>query len=62
MSLLPKLKLIFFIVAALDKMEYESKNGVVLEVLEKLAIVATNPLVYYLIVKMGYARLFLLLS
>ncbi len=59
MSFLPKIESIFSIVAALNKMEYEFKNGVMLEVPEKLVIATTNPLVYYLIVKVSYARLLL---
>ncbi len=56
MSSLPKMESIFSIVTAFDKMKYEFKNGVVLEVPEKLVIAATNPLVYYLIVKISYTR------
>lgn len=43
-------------------MEYKFENGAVLKMLEKLAIVATNPLVYCLIVKVDYTRLLLLPS
>ncbi len=56
MSLLPKMESIFSIVTALDKIEYEFKNGAVLEVPEKLLITATNPLICYFIVKVSYAR------
>lgn len=47
---------IFSIVVALDKIEYEFENGTMLKVPEKLIIVATNPLVCYLIVKVSYTR------
>ncbi len=60
MSSLPKIESIFSIVTILDKMKYKFKNRVVLEVLEKLVIAATNPLVYYLIVKVSYVRLLLI--
>lgn len=53
MSSFPKIESIFSIVIVFDKMEYEFKNGVVLEVPEKLVIAITNPLVYYLIVKVS---------
>lgn len=52
----PKMELIFSIVTALNKIEYKFKNGVVLEILEKLVIAAINPLIYYLIAKVSYAR------
>lgn len=45
MSLSPKLESIFSIIAALGTIQYEFKKRTVLEVLEKLIIVATNPLV-----------------
>ena len=54
MSLSPKLESIFSIIAALGTIQYEFKKRTVLEVLEKLIIVATNPLVWYLIVKVNY--------
>ncbi len=44
MSLLPKMESIFSIIAILNKMEYEFQNRAVLEMQEKLVIVATNPL------------------
>ncbi len=56
MSLSPKMETIFFIVAPLDKMEYEFENGAVLEVPEKLVIALINLLVYYLIVKVSCTR------
>lgn len=49
MTLLPKIESIFSIVTIFDKIEYKFENRIVLEVLEKLVIIATNPLVYYLI-------------
>lgn len=52
-SLSSKMQSIFFIIAALDKMQYKFENGVVLEVPEKLVIAA---LVCYLIVEVSYAR------
>ena len=60
MSLSPKLESIFSIIASFDKMKYEFKNRVVLEVPEKLFIAATNPLVCYLIVEVSYARALLI--
>lgn len=56
MFLLPKMESIFSIIASLDKMEYKFENGVVLEMLEKLVIEATNPLIYYLIVEVSYEK------
>ncbi len=56
MSLSPKMGSIFSIIAVLDKMEYEFKNGAVLKVPKKLVIAATNPLMCYLIVEVRYAR------
>lgn len=61
MFLLPKTESMFSIITALDKIEYEFKNRVVFEMPEKLVIVVTNPLVCYLIVKMIYARLLLII-
>lgn len=49
----PKLDAIFAIVEGLGTMRFEFNNGVVSEVAEKLVIAATNPLVCYLIVKVG---------
>lgn len=43
-------------------MEYKFKNGVMLEVSEKLIIVLTNLLVCYLIVKISYAKLLLIIK
>lgn len=60
MFLLPKIESVFSIVIIFDKMEYKFKNEVVLEVLKKLVITAINSLVYYLIVKVSYARLLLI--
>lgn len=54
MSLLPKIKAIFSIVTTLDKVQYEFKNGIILEVSEKFVITATNLLIYYIIVKVSY--------
>lgn len=53
--MLLKLESILFIIAALSTMHYEFENGAVVEVLEKLVIPVTNPLVYYLIVEVSYA-------
>lgn len=47
---------IFFILTTIQKMKYEFENKVVLEVSEKLIIVATDPLVYYLIANVSYAK------
>ena len=55
----PKLKSIFSIVVALGTMQYEFEYRAMTEVPEKLVIVATNPLVCYLIVKVDYAKPFL---
>lgn len=41
-------------------MEYEIENGVISEVSKKLVIIATNPLVCYLIVKVSYTNLLLI--
>ncbi len=57
MSSSPKMESIFFIVAALDKMEYKFENEMVLEVLEKLVITMINLLVCYLIIEVRYVRL-----
>lgn len=46
-----KLNSIFSIIDTFDKMQYKFKNGVVLKVLEKLIIMVTNLLIYYLIIK-----------
>lgn len=58
MCLSPKLKSIFSIVAVLATIQYEFKNKAVAEIPEKLEIAATNPLVWYLIVKIDYGNLF----
>ncbi len=60
MSSLPKIESIFSIIAIFDKMEYEFKNGAVLEVPKKLVAAVTNPLICYLIVKVSYTRLLLI--
>lgn len=59
-SLSPKIKSIFPIVTTLDKIQYEFKNGVILEVPKKLGIMVTNPLISYLIVKVCYTKLLLI--
>lgn len=51
---------IFSIIATCDKLEYEFENKAVLKVPKKLIITATNPLLYYLIVEVSYARLLLI--
>lgn len=53
---MPKIKSIFSIVAAFDKMKYKFENRAVLEVPKKFVIVAINLLVFYLIVEMSYAK------
>ena len=58
----PKIESIFSINVFLDKIKYEFKNKTVLEVLEKLVIAATNPLVCYLIVKVSYAKALLIIK
>ena len=45
---------------SLHKMKYMFKNEAVLEVPERLIIVAINLLVYYLIIEMSYAKLLLM--
>lgn len=62
MSLSLKMESIFSIVATLDKIEYELKNGVMLKVPKKLVIAITNPLVCYLIVKVNYIRPLLIIK
>lgn len=62
MFLLPKMKSIYSIFAALDNMKYMFKNRIVLEISKKLIIAATNPLVGYLIVKVSYARSLLIIK
>lgn len=62
MSLLPRIKSIFFIVDFFNKMKYELKNKIVLEVLKKLIITRINLLVYYLIIKINYAKLLLIIE
>lgn len=59
MFLISKLESIFSIIAALNTVQYEFKNGVVTEVPEELVIAVTNLLVYYLIVKVDYIEPFL---
>lgn len=54
------MKSIFSIIAALNTMEYKFKNGVVFEIPKILIIIATNPLVCYLIVKVSYTKLLLI--
>lgn len=56
MSLSLKIESIFSTVTALDKMQYKFKNRAVLEMLEKLVIVMSNQLVYYLIIEVSYAK------
>lgn len=56
MSLSPKMKSIFSIIAILGKMHYEFENKTVLKLPKKLIIAPTNQLVCYLIVKVSYAR------
>lgn len=60
MSLSPKIKSIFFIIATFDKMEYKFKNGAILKAPKKLVIAVTNPLVFHLIVEVSYVRLLLI--
>lgn len=60
MFLLPKIESIFSIVTTLNKIEYKFVNGVVLEMLKKLIITATNLLICNLIIKVSYARLLLI--
>lgn len=60
MSLLPKIKSIFFIIVIRDKIKYKFKNRVILKVPAKHIIATTNMLVYYLIVKVSYVRLLLI--
>lgn len=55
MSLSLKLQSIFSIIISLGMMQYEFENGAVLEVPEKLVIVASNPLICYLIIEVSYA-------
>lgn len=63
MSLLPKIEsIVFYIISAFDNMKYKFENGVVLEVPEKLVIAASNALVCYLIVKVSYTRLLLIIK
>lgn len=52
----PKLDFLFSIIGTLSKMEYKFKNRVVLELPKKFIIVMTNPLAYYLIIKVGYTK------
>ena len=55
-SLLPKMKSIFLLLLLFDSMKYKFKNRIVLEILKKLMIAATNLLVCYLIVVMTWVR------
>lgn len=60
--LLPKLYSIFFIIVAFCNMQYKFKKCLMLEVLEKLIIAVTNPLVCYLNVEVSYAKPFMLIN
>lgn len=60
MSLLLWFDLIFYIVNVFGKIQYKFKNVMVFEILEKLIIATTNPLIWYLIVKISYIRLLLI--
>lgn len=60
MSSLSKIKTIFSIIVAFDKIKYKFENGAVLRLSKKLVIAATNPLVCYLIVKVSYVGLLLI--
>lgn len=62
MFLSPKIELIFSIIATINKIKYMIENGVVLEIPEKLIIMAINPLVCYLIIEVSNIRLLLSLS
>lgn len=62
MSLSFKIKSIFSIVDFFDKMKYKLKNKAVLEVLKKLIITKINLLVYYLIIKINYAKPLLIIE
>lgn len=58
--LLSKLKSIFSIVVTFSRVQQSFKNKEVLKIPENCVISVTNPLVYYLIVKIGYAKLLLI--
>lgn len=55
----PKLELIFSIIIALNTKQYKFENGVMIKVLKKLIIAATNLLIYYLIFEIDYNNFFL---
>lgn len=61
-SLISKIESVFFTITAFDKMEYEFKNGVILEVLKKFIIVTINLLIYYLIIEVSYVRSLLIIK
>lgn len=54
------MKSIFSIITTINTIEYEFKNGVVLEIPKKLVIMTMNLLICYLIVKIDYAKLLLI--
>lgn len=62
MFFFPKMKSIFSIFLALNKIQYKFKNRAVSKLLEKLVIVVTNLLICQLIVKMNYKKLLLIIK
>lgn len=56
MFLSSKVELIFFIIIALGIMQYGFENKVILKMSKKHVITVANPLIYYLIDKLGYAN------
>ena len=62
MFLSSKMQSILIIVVIFDKMQYKFKKAEVSEVSKKLIIAATNPLICYLIVKLIYTGLLLIIK
>lgn len=60
MSLSQNLKYIFCIIAIFGMIQYKFQIRVMLRVSKKLIIIATNPLICYLIIEMHYRKLLLI--
>ncbi len=61
-SSLPRIKLILSIITIVDRIQYLFENKAELEVPEKLVIVETNLLMCYIIVKLSYTRLLVIIK
>lgn len=59
---LPKMESIFSIITTLNKLQYKFKNGTILKLSEKLIIIIINLLICYLIIKISYVRLLLIIK